>query len=146
MNYEMRQAAEGDYRYCYTVTKKNMAVFFTRHWGGWAPAAFRRGFNAGNVTMILVAGRRAGYISLRKEENSLYIDNFQLSSPLCGRGIGTRVLTEFLTRHSGQTFRLTTFDDNPAKRLYERLGFVVTERNDMTVKMTRFPDNAAVTQ
>ncbi len=141
MNYETRQAAEGDYRYCYTVTKRNMAVFFTRHWGGWAPAAFRRGFNAGNVTMILVAGRRAGYISLRQEENSLYIDNFQLSAPLCGRGIGTRILTGLIKRRPGQTIRLTTFDDNPAKRFYERLGFVVTERNGMTVRMARIPNH-----
>jgi ribosomal protein S18 acetylase RimI-like enzyme len=44
-----------------------------------------------------------------------------------GQGIGSVLLDEVIRRTAGQSISLTTRTDNPARRLYERHGFVVTE-------------------
>ena len=114
-----------------------MYDLFSRHWGGWVPAKFRKGFVIENVAIVIIAGKRAGYLSLRIEPTSLFIDNIQLSPTWQGRGIGTRLLKRLMADHSRVSIRLTTFEDNPAKRLYERLGFFITDRKGMTITMER---------
>ena len=137
--YSIRRATEADYRYCYRLTKRNMGDLFRRHWGGWAPSAFRKGYNAEKIKIVIMNGRRAGYFSLRKDQEGLYLDNIQLSPSVQGRGIGTALLKEILSEHGSEKVRLTTFSDNPAKRLYERLGFSVTECDGATLRMTKLP-------
>lgn len=140
MDYELRPATFDDYAYCYRLTKKNMYDLFYRHWGGWIPAEFRRGFVIENIFIVVIAGKRAGYLNIIKEPAPIYIVNFQLSPVRRNQGIGTKLLNRLLAIHSKNSIQLTTFEDNPAKRLYERMGFVVIEKNGMTVKMEKRPN------
>jgi ribosomal protein S18 acetylase RimI-like enzyme len=139
MDYELRPATFEDYAYCYRLTKRNIDELFCRHWGGWIPAEFRKGFVIKNISMVIVAGKRAGYLNVIKEPPLVYVANFQLSPVWQNRGIGTRLLNRLLVTHSRDSIQLTTFEDNPAKRLYERMGFVVVEKNGVTVKMEKQP-------
>ena len=136
LEYTTRPAVQADYRYCYQLTKKNMLELFTLHWGGWEPSKFREGFDVNTVSIILVAGRRAGYFSIKTRPDGLYVDNIQLSRPLRGRGIGTSILMHLIAENPLAGIHLTTFSDNPAKRLYERLGFVIRECDGMTIHMS----------
>ena len=70
------------------------------------------------------------------------IDNIQLAPQFQGRGIDTELLTDFLTQNQHTLIRLTTFVDNPAKRLYEKLGFRVVARNGSTIEMEIVPDKS----
>lgn len=140
MNFELRPATPDDYTYCYRLTKRNMYDLFCKHWGGWIPTEFRKGFVVENISMVIIADKRAGYLSVMKEPTSIYIDNIQLSPPWQCQGIGTIILNRLLAKHSRVNIRLATFEDNSAKRLYERMGFVVVERNGMTIKMEKMPD------
>jgi ribosomal protein S18 acetylase RimI-like enzyme len=144
MDYELRPATSDDYAYCYRLTKRNMYDFFCKHWGGWFPTEFRKGFVVENTSMVIIAGKRAGYLSVRKEPTSIYIDNIQLSPIRQIQGIGTELLNCLLTTHSSVSIHLTTFEDNPAKRLYERIGFVVVEKNGMTIKMEKAAQQGGV--
>ena len=137
MDYELRPATFEDYPYCYRLTKRNMYELFYRHWGGWVPAEFRRGFVIRNISIVIIAGKRAGYLNVIKEPQPVYVANFQLSPAWQNRGIGTKLLNRLLATHSRDSIQLTTFEDNPAKRLYERIGFVVVEKNGMTVRMEK---------
>ncbi len=137
MDYELRPATSDDYAYCYRLTKRNMQNLFCKHWGGWVSAEFRKGFVVENIAMVIIAGKRAGYLNIIREPSFIYIDNIQLSPAWQNQGIGTSLLNCLLDTHSGISIRLTTFEDNPAKRLYERMGFVVLARNGMTVKMEK---------
>jgi len=139
LEYILRPASEADYQYCYRLTKRNMYDLFCRHWGGWNPSKFRQSFHPENISMIIINGRRVGYLSIKNDDIGIYIDNVQLSPALHGRGIGTDVLGELLNRHKQDTISLTTFTDNPVKRLYERLGFRVTKVEGMTLRMSRIP-------
>ena len=137
--YIIRPATPADYWYCYRLTKRNMLELFTRHWGGWVPAKFREGFHTNAVSVVVINGRRAGYLCVTHRKDGLYLDNIQLSPAMRGRGIGTSILKQLLGGNPSSRIRLTTFADNPAKRLYERLGFVTTGRRGMTIKMTLDP-------
>ncbi|WP_198022094.1 GNAT family N-acetyltransferase [Algiphilus aromaticivorans] len=120
-----------------------MFALFCRHWGGWVPAEFRKSFNPDNVSMVIMNGRRVGYMSVRRDDQGIYVENIQLSPSLHGKGVGTELLGRLLSLHEEELVRLTTFRDNPARRLYERLGFVVTERDGETLRMARFSDKAS---
>jgi len=43
---------------------------------------------------------------------------------LRGRGIGTKLLTELLSHAPSDRIGLSVQNSNPAKRLYERIGFL----------------------
>ncbi|WP_144053598.1 GNAT family N-acetyltransferase [Methylotuvimicrobium buryatense] len=142
MKYSIRPACDADYQYCYRLTKRNMFDLFCRHWGGWASGEFRKSFNPDHISMVVMHGRRVGYLSVKRDDCGVYIENIQLSPFLHGRGIGTEILEQLLNRHCEEAIRLTTFSDNPARRLYERLGFIVTEREEATLRMARLPNKA----
>lgn len=135
--YTIRTASRDDYWYCYRLTKKNMHELFTRHWDGWFPSKFREGFDVNAISIIIIAGRRAGYLDVKRRPNELYIDNIQLSSSLHGRGIGTSILSRLIADNPSLDIGLTTFSDNPALRLYKRLGFIITHREGATLMMAR---------
>lgn len=137
MEYALRSANTSDYVYCHRLTKRNMYDLFCKHWGGWVASEFRKGFEAADVTMIIIAGKRAGFLSLKSAPDSVYIDNIQLSTRWQRQGLGTEILNHLLMANAGMCVCLTTFIDNPAMRLYERLGFSIMERDGMTVKMEK---------
>ncbi len=137
MEYTTRPATQADYTYCYRLTKRNMLALFTRHWGGWKPSCFRKDFRAHTTTIILRAGRRAGYFSIQATEEEIYIENIQVSPPLQGSGMGTQLLEQIIATSRGKRIALTTFVDNPALRLYQRLGFRITQQKGETVRMAR---------
>jgi len=142
MDYTLRPASKEDYQYCYRLTKRNMYDLYCRHWGGWMAAEFRNGLVLNNITMVIIAGRRAGYISVKRTPDTIYIDNIQISPAWQGHGIGSDILNRILDGSDKKSVKLATFDDNPAKRLYERMGFSVVERKGMTVMMEKLPNKA----
>lgn len=139
MKYSIRPACDADYQYCYRLTKRNMIDLFGRHWGGWVPAEFNKDFNPDLISIVIMNGRRVGYFSVKTDDQGVYIENIQLSRFLQGKGIGTEILMQLLNRHAKEVVRLTTFSDNPARRLYERLGFIITEREEGVLRMARLP-------
>ena len=141
--YAIRPATAADYWYCYRLTKTNMLELFTRHWGGWVSAKFREGFAVNVVSIVVIRGRRAGYLSVNNRQDGLYLDNIQLSPTIRGQGIGTSILKQLQADNTSTSIHLTTFVDNPAKHLYERLGFVAVDKRGTTIKMTWNPKGSA---
>lgn len=135
-------ATERDYTYCYELTKENMYDLFCRHWGGWTASAFRDDFDLDATTIIVHNTSRVGYFSLKKNKQGLYLDNLQLSRSIQGRGLGTRILQDILARHQFEQINLTTFIDNPAIYLYQKLGFVMTDSEGATIYMSKYPPHA----
>ena len=113
-----------------------MLALFSRHWGGWIDSAFREDFHTDETTIVLVDSCDVGYFSLKDTAEYLYLSNIQLSPAVQGQGIGSLVMKEIL-KDATKEVRLTTFSDNPAKRLYKRLGFEVCGRDGETVYMIK---------
>ena len=98
------------------------------------------GFVPNNITLVIIDGRRAGNICVRQGPDSIYVENIQISPALQGHGIGSYILHRIIDGSAKKSVKLTTFDHNPAKRLYERMGFSVVDRKGVTLRMEKLPN------
>lgn len=92
----------------------------------WQAAFFRDHFDTSVRQVILAHGEVAGFLDLIPRDDDLYLSELVID-PVCqGRGIGTHLLRETQARAAakGMPVRLQVLRVNPARSLYERLGFV----------------------
>jgi len=91
---------------------------------------FRSEIDVATCHVIVVDGRRAGYISIEDRESLWYIDAIAIARRHQGKGIGTLVLRDVLSEAGARPVRLNVLHVNRARLLYERLGFRVIRRDD----------------
>lgn len=76
-------------------------------------------------------------LKLDRDETPWHLMQIQLAPSLQGRGLETQLLDEIIreARSARASIRLGVLKVNPARRLYERLGFVVVRETVDRVKM-----------
>ncbi|WP_427887718.1 N-acetyltransferase family protein [Kribbella sp. GL6] len=84
--------------------------------------------------IIEVDGAFAGSVTLRPADR-LWLEHFYLAPEHQGRGIGSGVLRSVLDRD--QDIWLNVLQGSPARRLYERHGFVQDSEDPVDVFMVR---------
>ncbi|WP_349814993.1 GNAT family N-acetyltransferase [Curtobacterium sp. MCSS17_005] len=73
---------------------------------------------------------------MRVEDDVRWVEHFYLAPDIQGRGVGSTVLRAVLDEpHDGPT-RLNVLVGSPARRLYERHGFVLDTDDGVDVFMT----------
>ncbi|UPK74127.1 GNAT family N-acetyltransferase [Nocardioidaceae bacterium SCSIO 66511] len=66
----------------------------------------------------------------------MWIEHFDLDPAQQGQGIGTWALGQILhTDTAGQPFRINVVQGSPARRLYERHGFVLVRQDPIDVDL-----------
>ena len=97
------------------------------------------------LLVITVDGVDAGRLYRRELDDELRLMDLSLLPAWRGRGIGTALLTELIEEAAGRhmTVSLHVEHWNPARRLYDRLGFVPTAQNDVYLRMERAPSVVA---
>jgi GNAT superfamily N-acetyltransferase len=101
---------------------------------------FRDSFSPEHTRIIQVDGERAGSITLRPAAvggGQRLLEHFYLDPRHQGRGLGTAVLATVLADARHATVRLNVLQGSPARRLYERHGFVVESEDPVDVFMVR---------
>ncbi|WP_341976957.1 GNAT family N-acetyltransferase [Microbacterium sp. LTA6] len=93
-------------------------------------------FVPARTRVIVVDGTDAGSISMRPDGDSVWLEHFYLRPELQGRGIGAAILAAVLAENAGQCVRLNVLAGSPARRLYERHGFVVDAEDPIDVFMS----------
>ncbi len=93
-------------------------------------------------------GQPIGILALQKLPGWIMLNRIFLLPGAQRRGIGTRIMGEILKSASAQRLpvRLRVLKVNPARRLYERLGFVVTEETETHYSMEARPSEAKFTE
>jgi ribosomal protein S18 acetylase RimI-like enzyme len=86
---------------------------------------YRRRFPRAEALIIELDGRAAGRFYIDKSGAEFRVIDLSLLPEHRGRGIGGRLLAALLAEASrlGRSVRLRVDHSNPARRLYERLGF-----------------------
>jgi GNAT superfamily N-acetyltransferase len=136
----IRNATKQDYQFCYRLTKQNMLQYFTKYWGGWKSEVFRKDFNPSTTKIILKDNIRVGYYVLKSGPLCCYVDNMQLSRLVRGKGVGTylmRLLEKQALQQNKKKVQLTVFKDNPAIRLYKKLGYKIKKDKKTSVLMEK---------
>ncbi|HEU0034172.1 MAG TPA: GNAT family N-acetyltransferase [Kofleriaceae bacterium] len=96
---------------------------------GWPAERLRAQFHAEvdlvNCQVIVVDGRRIGYVSVIDRGRYWYIDAFAIATNFQKRGIGQAVLRDVLDDAGRIPVRLSVLRTNRARSLYRRMGFRV---------------------
>lgn len=101
---------------------------------------FLDAFDPSSTSVIVVDGADAGSIALRPDDaGAVWIEHFYLDPAFQARGIGSGVLAQVLAADASATFRLNVLQGSPARRLYERAGFIADSEDEVDVFMTRMP-------
>ncbi|GAA3641445.1 GNAT family N-acetyltransferase [Kineosporia mesophila] len=98
-------------------------------------------FVPANSRIIEVGGQFAGCVALRQAPDCRWIEQFYLYPDHQGHGIGSAVLTTLLEEcdADGVVVRLDVLQGSPARRLYERHGFVFEHEDSLDIFMIRYP-------
>jgi ribosomal protein S18 acetylase RimI-like enzyme len=77
-------------------------------------------------------GRPAGLFKVARDGLDWLLIQIQLAPELQGQGVGERLIRELIgeARRAGASLSLHVLRANPARRLYERLGFRIVEEGE----------------
>ena len=102
---------------------------------------YRTAFAAADHQLIFVDGKPAGRILVFHDTDSLRLVDIALLSEYRNRGVGTELLRKLISKSEKENLpvRLQVLKSNPAFRVYQRLGFVITGDDGMYYQMERKP-------
>jgi len=104
--------------------------------------SFANQWEPGEVRVIVVAGEDAGWLQTTPADDAIFLGQLYLAKSFQGQGIGSYVV-QFLideARPDRKAITLGVVKINPARQLYERLGFRATHEDQYKVYMRREPD------
>ena len=98
---------------------------FVEHQFAAQDAHYREHYPGATLDVVEVGGEPAGRLYVHRGPSDIRIMDIALVPPFRGRGIGTRLLQALSEEASGSGRRLSIHVEmnNPARALYERLGF-----------------------
>ena len=100
----------------------------------------RRQFDAGIVHVIEQDSAMAGCIGIEDRGAAVEIHSLFLDTHAQRHGLGEAVFRAILAAHPGRPFRIEVLKQSPARRFWERLGFVQYGEADNDWLMERSPD------
>jgi len=94
--------------------------------------------------IVCLDGSAIGRMLVGREPAGMRLIDFALLAEHRNRGIGTGLLRRLLQEceDQGMTLRLQVLQDNPAIRLYQRLGFVENGSDLMYIQMEQTPQRS----
>lgn len=150
MSRVLRQAKEADRDWLWQTKSRCLRRYVEQTYGPWDEdvqrARFDASFEPTEIQIVSVDGRDAGFLATRRQPDEIQLFNIMIAPEFQNRGIGSAVLKELLAeaRGRGVPVRLQVMKVNPARGLYERLGFSVIEENATHFRMIWRPRGAAV--
>ncbi|MEZ4590034.1 MAG: GNAT family N-acetyltransferase [Chloroflexota bacterium] len=136
-----RLATLDDYDFLYALHRAALQESVARLWGwdeAWQQNYFQQKFDPAKREVLQWQGQDVGTISVREEEDELYVAMIAILPEFQGRGWGTAVLQNIIhhAQQTGKTVTLHVLKTNPkAQKLYERLGLQIIAEEDYKFKM-----------
>ncbi|MGV2881233.1 GNAT family N-acetyltransferase [Paenibacillus taichungensis] len=99
---------------------------------------FRNTFDPEYTWIIEVEGELVGCVALKPKSEEMLLEHFYIHPDYQGKQIGTQVLNMLLNRDEvkGKRVILNVLQGSPARRLYERFGFVLDSEDEVDVFMS----------
>jgi GNAT superfamily N-acetyltransferase len=141
--FSLRPATEADFEPVLAHSIRAMREHLERV-GRFEPARrrdrMRRQFDAGILRIIEQDGAMAGCIGVEAEGAAVEIHSLFLDTHAQRQGLGEAVFRAVLAAHPGRPFRIEVLKQSPARRFWERQGFVLTGEAAFDWLMERAPD------
>ena len=132
--FEFRQATEDDWDFLVLLRRTTMGAHIDR-----AGVDYDEEFQTQRIRhkydcaqIVVLDGEDIGLLKVSKEADPWQLIQIQLAPGFQGRGLGTALLDGVLAaaQEEGVAVELRVYKTNPAKRLYERRGFVVVGQSE----------------
>ncbi len=143
--YTLRQAMEKDKEFLYQLHAAAMGEYVAATWGwyeDWQREYFNRKWDPTPRQIIQLNGQDAGVCVVQWKPEGFFLELIELLPLYQGRGVGTAVIRDIQQRANKQHLPVTLHvlkANYPARRLYERLGFRITEERAERYVMTWLP-------
>lgn len=130
----LRHATAEDAEFAFRVLEQTMREYAVATWGSWWEKESRRQtveqVAAGKTQIIELDGQPIGMQLVDRPGMHIQLVQLYIAKEFQRRGLGTQLVKRLLreANDSKLPVRLRVLAVNPAKRLYERLGFIVVER------------------
>jgi ribosomal protein S18 acetylase RimI-like enzyme len=143
---QRRHATLEDDDFLYQLHKAAMQAYISVTWGWdeiWQQNYFREHFDPTRRDILQVDGVDIGVVSIERREDAYYLALIEILPAYQGQGIGTAVIRDFIQQAIEANLPATLHvlkTNEPARRLYERLGFEITAVETHKYKMTFIND------
>ena len=99
------------------------------------------------TSIIIFGGRDIGWMAVQRRRDHIELEHLYLEPSHQSRGIGSAILRSLIAEGDAcrLPLRLATAKMNPARRLYERLGFIEVDADDFKVYLERAVTRASET-
>lgn len=130
MEIALRPATSEDIDVLFGIHRAAMRAYVEQAYGpwdeAWQAAFFRDHFDTAVRRAVQADGASIGFVDVIEREDDVWISELVLDPAWHNRGIGTELLRGAMgiAMARGVPARLQVLQVNPARRLYERLGFV----------------------
>jgi len=141
MEISLRNVTDADLEFLWRLHNAALQKYVAETWGWdeeWQRRNFEERFDSNNGRIVVVDGADAGFWWVNERPEEIFLVSIHLLPEFQRRVIGTRLIRS-LTDNSNKPVRLKVLKVNPARRLYERLGFSVSGDLDTHFEMTRPP-------
>ncbi|MBP6506136.1 MAG: GNAT family N-acetyltransferase [Opitutaceae bacterium] len=145
MAHSLRPVGDADTLWLWSLKRTTMKTYVEQTWGKWdddvQAERFRKNFKPDDVQIIIIDGHDAGLLHVERGDIEIFLVNIQISPEFQNRGLGTEVMRALLAeaRTCQLPLRLQVLKVNPARNLYERIGFTVAGETDTHYQMRWSP-------
>jgi GNAT superfamily N-acetyltransferase len=142
-----RPATEADYPFALHLYVEGMRGY-TEAWMTWTDeeqtARFAGNWRVGNCRIIALDGAGdIGWLDVDLSGEAPFLRQLYIAKPHRGRGLGGAVMQQLIAEWGDQPANLSVLLNNPARRLYERCGFVPEREDGMRLWMRREPPKSS---
>lgn len=147
MRIGLRPGAPEDREYLWRLHCATMREYVDKTWGwneAWQRRRFDENFDPLPLRIIEKEGEPIGCISVQRPGHEIFLAAIEIAPEHQNQGIASQLIQELLDEsdRSYLPVTLSVLKVNPARRLYERLGFKCTGETPTHYLMRRDPAQA----
>lgn len=137
-NLRLVPGTQDDFEFLFVVLRTTMRKYVVKTWGAWEDdwqrARALQTFHPETHSIVELDGERIGSLSLEPMPGFLFLERIYILPEWQGRGIGTRILRRLQRQAAAEALplQLHCLKVNPARSLYERLGWRVVGENEVS--------------
>lgn len=140
----LRHGKPEDREYLWLLHCATMQDYVDKTWGwdtAWQRAMFDESFDPMSLQIIEDGDEAVGYISVQRHSDRIFLAGIEIEPKQQNHGIGTKLIKQLFEESDSLQLPVTlqVLKVNPARTLYERLGFQCTGETQTHFLMQRPP-------
>lgn len=136
-----RPIEDDDFDFLWRLHNAALKEYVSQTWRwdeNWQRKNFAEEFSKNNGKIIVFENQDAGFFWFKEKPLENLLVSIRLLPEFQNKGIGTQIIKNAI-KNSGQPTGLQVLKVNPARRLYERLGFQIVGETETHFVMTVTP-------